>query len=189
MWSCFTGFLLVFIAGFFWIGIGVAVSKCSARGWNYNIVQGLTYLGSAMICAVILAGKSVSTGSSGISGFGFLMCSLGGFANFYNYVITAKAMQRGPNGLVWGIMQSGLVGTFLLGVIFFGEKPAPLRLAGLFMIICGVLVMGLAKNKKKIRPNFGGHIKKLGAVLSWGYAAFHGYSMLQHFAFLFSGNG
>lgn len=148
MWSCFTGFLLVFIAGFFWIGIGVAVSKCSERGWNYNIVQGLTYLGSAMICAVILAGKSVSTGSSGISGFGFLMCSLGGFANFYNYVLTAKAMQRGPNGLVWGIMQSGLVGTFLLGVIFFGEKPAPLRLAGLFMIICGVLVMGLAKNKK-----------------------------------------
>ncbi len=67
MWSCFTGFLLVFIAGFFWIGIGVAVSKCSERGWNYNIVQGLTCLGSAMICAVILAGKSVSTGSSGIS--------------------------------------------------------------------------------------------------------------------------
>ena len=154
MWSCFTGFLLVFIAGFFWIGIGVAVSKCSARGWNYNIVQGLTYLGSAVICAVILAGKSISSGSSGISGFGFLMCCLGGLVNFYNYVLTAKAMQRGPNGLVWGIMQAGLVGTFLMGVIFFGEKPAPLRLAGLLMIISGVLVMGVAKNKKDSARTF-----------------------------------
>ena len=165
MWGCFTGFLLVFTAGFFWIGIGIAVSKCSARGWNYNIVQGLTYLGSTLICAVILAGKSVSTGSSGISGFGFLMCCLGGFANFYNYVLTAKAMQRGPNGLVWGIMQAGLIGTFLMGVIFFGEKPAPLRLAGLFLIIGGVLVMGLAKNQKNSVQGKSWVLFSLGALL------------------------
>ena len=77
---------MVLTAGCLWIGIGVAVSKCSARGWNYNVVQGLTSLGAALICAGILAGKSVCTGSSGISGFGFLMCCLAGFANFYNYV-------------------------------------------------------------------------------------------------------
>ena len=148
MLNYLSGFFLVVTAGCLWIGIGVAVSTCSARGWNYNIVQGLTSLGAALICAGILAGKSICTGSSGISGFGFLMCCLAGFANFYNYVLTAKAMQRGPNGLVWGIMQSGLVGTFLMGVIFFGEKPAPLRLAGLLLILCGVFVMGLAKDAK-----------------------------------------
>ena len=122
MWSSFNGFLLVFIAGVLWIGVGIAVSKCSARGWNYNIVQGLTSLGVSLICAGLMAGKSIGTGSAGISGFGFLMCCLAGFANFYNYVLTAKAMQRGPNGLVWGIMQSGLIGAFLMGVIFFRRK-------------------------------------------------------------------
>ena len=148
MLEYFSGFFMVLVAGCLWIGIGVAVSICSARGWNYNIVQGLTSLGSALICAGILAGKSVSTGTLEISGFGFLMCCLAGFANFYNYFLTAKAMQKGPNGLVWGIMQSGLIGTFLMGVIFFGEKPAPVRLVGLFLILSGVLAMGLAKDDK-----------------------------------------
>jgi len=155
---------MVLTAGCLWIGIGVAVSKCSARGWNYNIVQGLTSLGAALICAGILAGKSICTGSSGISGFGFLMCCLAGFANFYNYVLTAKAMQRGPNGLVWGIMQSGLMGTFLMGVIFFGEKTAPLRVVGLLLILCGVLVMGLAKDKKSSASGKSWVLFSLGAL-------------------------
>ena len=165
MLSYFGGFFLVFIAGFFWIGIGIAVSKCSARGWNYNIVQGLTYIGSTLICTVILVGKSVSSGSSGISGFGFLMCCLGGFANFYNYVLTAKAMLKGPNGLVWGIMQAGLIGTFLMGVFFFGEQPDPLRLVGLLLIIGGVLAMGLAKNQKNSVQGKSWVLFSLGALL------------------------
>ena len=146
MWSSIEGFLLVAAAGFCWIGIGVAVSHCSARGWNYNIVQGLNSLGSVLISLALLAFGALRTGSSDFSLFGFALCALGGFANFYNYVLTGKAMARGPNGLVWGIMQSGLVGVFLMGVIFFGEKPAPIQLAGLLLILGGVLAMGIAKN-------------------------------------------
>lgn len=148
MWDCFSGFLMVITAGLLWIGVGVAVSKCSARGWDYNIVQGITYLGASLICTAVIAGKSIISGELEISVFGLVMSCLGGIANFYNYVLTAKAMKQGPNGLVWGIMQAGLIGTFLMGVIFFGEKPAPLRLAGLFLILGGVLVMGLAKDEK-----------------------------------------
>ena len=146
MWSSIEGFLLVAAAGFCWIGIGVAVSCCSARGWNYNIVQGLNSLGSVLISLALLAFGALRTGSSDFSLFGFALCALGGFANFYNYVLTGKAMARGPNGLVWGIMQSGLVGAFLMGVIFFGEKPTLFQLAGLLLILGGVLAMGIAKN-------------------------------------------
>lgn len=148
MWNCFSGFLMVITAGLFWIGIGIAVSKCSAHGWNYNIVQGITYSGAVLICAAVIAGKSLDSGQFAISGFGFAMSCLGGIANFYNYVLTAKAMKNGPNGLVWGIMQSGLIGAFLMGVIFFGERPASVQLIGLLLILCGVLVMGLTKNGK-----------------------------------------
>ena len=148
MLSYFGGFFLVFIAGFFWIGIGIAVSKCSARGWDYNIVQGMTYLGSSLVCALILVGKSIGSGDTGFSEFGFIMSALGGFANFYNYVFTAKAMQKGPNGLVWGMMQSGMIGAFLMGVLFFGERPAWFQVIGLLLVLGGVLVMGLAKDRK-----------------------------------------
>ena len=63
-------------------------------------------------------------------------------------------------------MQSGLIGAFLMGVIFFGEKPAPLRLGGLLLILGGVLVMGLAKDEK-----FSGHGGKSWVLFSLGALA------------------
>ena len=143
-----TGFLLIIAAGFCWIGVGISVSICSARSWNYNIVQGLNYLGAALICALILAGSSASGASWEAPGWGVIASCVAGIANFYSYVFTSKAMQRGPNGLVWGIMQAGMIGSFLMGVICFGEKAAPLRLLGLVLILCGVLAMGLGKGGK-----------------------------------------
>ena len=143
-----TGFLLIIAAGFCWIGVGISVSLCSARSWNYNIVQGLNYLGAALICALILAGSSASGASWEAPGWGVLASCVAGIANFYSYVFTSKAMRRGPNGLVWGIMQAGMIGSFLMGVICFGEKAAPLRLLGLVLILCGVLAMGLGKGGK-----------------------------------------
>lgn len=143
-----TGFLLIIAAGFCWIGVGISVSICSARSWNYNIVQGLNYLGAALICALILAGSSASGSSWEAPGWGVIASCVAGIANFYSYVFTSKAMRRGPNGLVWGIMQAGMIGSFLMGVICFGEKTAPLRLLGLVLILCGVLAMGLGKGGK-----------------------------------------
>lgn len=147
--SSFSGFILVIIAGFCWIGIGVSVSVCSARKWNYSLVQGLSYLGSTLLCAVLLAVQGKVTSFSEVASFGLLMSFLAGFSNFFTYVFAAKAMQRGPNGLVWGMMQAGMIGSFLMGVIFFDEKATLLRLAGLILILSGVLLMGMTKNSGK----------------------------------------
>ena len=143
-----SGLLLIIIAGICWIGAGIIVSACSARSWNYNIVQGLSYLGATLICALLLIGKAVSHSSWEAPGWSVLASCLAGIANFYAFDFTAKAMQRGPNGLVWGIMQAGMIGSFLMGVICFGEKAAPLRLLGLVLILIGVLTMGLSKDEK-----------------------------------------
>ena len=142
------GFLLVLITGFCWIGIGIVVSKCSARGLNFNIVQGVNFSGAVLICAMVLAGTGAWSAPSEIFGWRFLVSMLAGFTNFYTFVLASKAMKLGPNGLVWGIMQSGMIGSFLMGVIFFGEKPSLLRLVGLALILSGVMVMGLAKDGK-----------------------------------------
>ena len=148
MWCSFSGFFMVIVTGLLWIGIGVAVSRCSARGQDYNIVQGLSYLGSVLICLLILYGNRIADGTLQMSGFGFAMCSLAGFATFYNYDFLARAMRQGPNGLIWGIMQSGMIGTILMGVIFFGERPAFLQLLGFFLLLGGVLFIGLSKDRK-----------------------------------------
>ena len=148
MWESFGGFFLVITAGICWIGVGISVSKCSERGWNYNIVQGLNYLGSTLLCGLLLAGSGAGPGAGKIFGWGFLLSCLAGITNFFTYVFTSKAMRRGPNGLVWGIMQAGMIGSFLMGVIFFGEKATHLRVLGLALILGGVLVMGSGKDSK-----------------------------------------
>ena len=148
MWNSFSGFLMVIITGIFWIGVGISVSLCSAHGWNYNIVQGLNYVGATLLCGLLLAGSASWSGPERIFGWGFWLSCLAGIANFFSYVFASKAMQRGPNGLVWGVMQAGMIGSFLMGVIFFGEKAAPVRLAGLALILGGVLVMGISRDSK-----------------------------------------
>ena len=149
MWESFGGFFLVITAGICWIGVGISVSKCSERGWNYNIVQGLNYLGSTLLCGLLLlAGNGAGPEAGKIFGWGFLLSCLAGIANFFTYVFTSKAMRHGPNGLVWSIMQAGMIGTFLMGVIFFGEKATLLRVLGLILILGGVLFMGSGKDSK-----------------------------------------
>ena len=142
------GFLLVITAGICWIGVGMVVSKCSARGWDFNLVQGLNYVGATLVCFLLLAGSVSWSAPGSVFGLGFLMSFLAGITNFYSFLFTAKAMERGPNGLVWGIMQSGMIGSFLLGVIAFGEKAAPVRFLGLFLILSGILVMGVSRDSR-----------------------------------------
>ena len=60
------------------------------------------------------------------------------------------------------MMQAGMIGSFLMGVCFFGEKATWLRLLGLILIVGGVLAMGIGKNnsrqvtgKKWLYPSMG----------------------------------
>ncbi len=142
------GLLLIIIAGLCWIGYGVTVSRCSILGLNFNVAQGVGFLGSFLICGLILTGSGAFAHPAEIFGWRFLSSCVAGVANFYTFVFASKAMKQGPNGLVWGIMQSGMIGSFLMGVFFFGEEPAPVRLIGLALIVSGVLTMGLAKGSK-----------------------------------------
>ena len=145
-----TGIILVICSGICWIGIGISVSVCVARSWNYNIVQGLCYFGSALLClSILFCGDWPEGPSAKMLLLSFLLSCLAGIANFYTYVLTAKAMSLGPHGLVWGMMQAGMIGSFLMGICCFGEKASWLRLTGLGLIIGGVLAMGIGRDNRQ----------------------------------------
>ena len=44
------------------------------------------------------------------------------------------------------IGQSALVGPFIYGMLFFGETPSLVRIAGALTIVCGMLLQGFAKS-------------------------------------------
>ena len=163
MMSNYAGFLLVFAAGVCWIALGIAVSACTSRNWNYNVIQGVSFTGASLICAVILAVKTPFAGIGTLWEMAFLMSCLAGMGNFYTYVLVSRAMKSGPNGLVWGIMQAGMIGSFLMGTLIFGEKAALLPLLGLALILSGVFAMGSAKKRSSQITQKGWLLPAMGA--------------------------
>lgn len=142
-----SGIVLLILAGICWVAIGIAVSPCASHQLNYNIIQMISSAGAALISIPILflpddrpelPAKILLTV--------FLLHFAAGVANYFNYVLTARAMRFGHNGVVWGMMQSGLLAPFLMGVLFF-NVPLPLwRLLGIAAILCGILLLGTTRD-------------------------------------------
>ena len=146
----FVGIGLLVLAGLCWVVIGIAVSRCSAEKLSYNIVQMIASSGTALVCIPILLLPDQWPQLPWRILLGvFLLHFAAGMANYFNYVLLEKAMRMGHNGIVWGIMQSGLLAPFLMGVFFF-HVPVPLwRVGGILAILGGIILLSTTKNLGK----------------------------------------
>jgi multidrug transporter EmrE-like cation transporter len=61
----------------------------------------------------------------------------------------SKAMQRGPNGIIWSITQSGFIIPFIIGVVFFDNKASIIRYIGFTLTIVSLFMIGLAQKEEK----------------------------------------
>jgi multidrug transporter EmrE-like cation transporter len=77
--------------------------------------------------------------------------SIGGFVNAFQLTIMSKAMQRGPNGIIWSITQSGFIIPFIIGVVFFDNKASIIRYIGFTLTIVSLFMIGLAQKEEKKR--------------------------------------
>lgn len=89
-----SGIVLLILAGICWVAIGIAVSLCASHQLNYNIIQMISSAGAALISIPILflpddrpelPAKILLTV--------FLLHFAAGVANYFNYVLTARAMR------------------------------------------------------------------------------------------------
>ena len=69
--------------------------------------------------------------------------------NYCMLQIMAHVMQKGPNGVIWSIIQSGLVFPFLAGVIFYDSTLTWGRISGLSLILFSLACLGLGKENKE----------------------------------------
>ena len=91
----------------------------------------------------LVQGFPETTGRGLLIAFGSLF--LCGIFNFFQLVLISRAMQQGPNGIIWSIVQSGFIFPFFMGVVFFGVSLTWLRLAGLFCMLIALILFGMAK--------------------------------------------
>ena len=141
----FIALLLLVAMGLSWVPTGAVVGHIERRG--YSLVR-YQILSCAMCVAVGLAGWSVSpepllpdagcpAATRALVIGGLLLC---GIFNYVMMLLMGLAMRRGPNAIVWAIIQSGLIYPFLMGWLVFGEHTGPRRLIGIAMIVASIFL-------------------------------------------------
>lgn len=150
----FTGILFAVLTGVSWIWIGIVISYAARNRMNIPYIQLFQTLIGITVSASLLGGMyfllknqpeiSVRTKwITAVSMFG------NGFLNYFMFLAMGAAMKRGPNGIIWSIVQAGLIFPFLMGILVFHVSPTPCRITGILLIIVSVLLFGLGKEKKE----------------------------------------
>lgn len=140
------GFLALFGAGLGWMVTGALLSHLASKR-----LQAVTALAPQMLVALCLAwvllpdygALSGTRGSIPWRLAGLMVVA--GLFNAGGVLAMQRAMQRGHNGVVWAVGQSGLVWPFLAGVMCFGEPLSGIRLLGVAGIVASLAAFGLVR--------------------------------------------
>ena len=138
-----TALLLLIGQGLSWVPIGAVVGHIERRGYSLVFYQ----IFSCAVCvAVGLIGWATSQEvffpRSGCPSrtvvlvvSALMVC---GVFDYLMFLFMGRAMKRGPNAIVWAIIQSGLIYPFLMGSLVFHVPAGPRRLCGIAMIVASI---------------------------------------------------
>ena len=142
--------LTILIAvGLIWTVTGIVMGGSARHGVDTKLMQLVsTLVGSVFL--LVLIGCNVYPKIS-ISG-AVLWYSLGCYfaVGLIGYVLNetmARAMERGPNGLVWAILQSGMLIPFIVGLYAHDVEPSATRLVGMALLLLSLGLMSMNMNK------------------------------------------
>jgi len=135
------------IVGSSWCLIGFVMGNCPKHKIPSAAVQqtsaSVSFIVSLLIMVVTRQWVTAPMSS-------FLLISgayaLGGLINFFTLQFMSAAMQRGPNGVVWSIIQSALIFPFMGGVFFFGQPACLIQWLGILSIILALFMFGFTRN-------------------------------------------
>lgn len=143
------GILALIIVGSSWCGVGLVMGHAPKKGVEPSLVQLLGGIVSLLAGTVIFFGTSCTTTATlkvilltGLTSF------TAAIVNFCMLQLLSKAMQNGPNGVIWSMTQSSLLIPFLTGIIFFNVAFTLTRCMGIIALLFALLFFGLAKNNK-----------------------------------------
>ncbi len=162
------GLIALAIVGGSWCICGLVMGSAPKRGVSSAAVQRISAVISCLVSAIVLL--VTQTGISDIGAKAVFWTCASYFAaavvNTCMLQVMSMAMQRGPNGIIWCIIQSAMLFPFLAGVLFFQVQAGWLQGLGVGMLLAALILFGLGKDNTVCAEN-----QKSG-VLGWKTLAF-----------------
>ena len=148
------GILAMLIVGASWCLIGLIMGDAPKRGIEPSLVQLFGGVVSVTFSTIIMIStKAYPVGSSAVVFWTCAAYAYSGVSNFLMLQIMSNAMQSGPNGIIWSIIQSALVFPFIGGILFFGVEFTALRGVGIVLLLAALVLFALTKDNSKNNGN------------------------------------
>lgn len=147
----FIAFTIMISVGLLGTMIGVIMGGASKHDIETQQMQLISsILGCVFLFALIASGVYPKISIEGAVLWFALGCyfAVGVLAFLLNETM-ARAMERGPNGMVWAILQSGMVIPFLVGVYAHNVEAGAVRLIGMVILMAALILMSLKSEDKK----------------------------------------
>ncbi|MBQ4329158.1 MAG: hypothetical protein IJC27_05480 [Lentisphaeria bacterium] len=146
------GIMSMIIVGSSGCLIGFIMGDAPKRGIEPSIVQLLGFLCACIfsIPAMIIT-DGVPQCSWQITAFTCGVIGIGGFMNFFMLQIMSYAMQKGPNGVIWAVIQSALVFPFIGGIVFFDVQLTWARGFGIVCLLAALVLFAMTKDNANSR--------------------------------------
>ena len=142
------GITALVVVGASWCLIGLVMGNVAKHGLTATPVLRIGSIISCLASAVIyfLTGAYRSDVPLSVIGWTCLAFFVSGFANNCMLSVMSKAMQKGPNGVIWCIIQSAVIFPFLVGIFCFDVQTNRWQLGGFGLLLAALVEFGLAKD-------------------------------------------
>ena len=138
------GIIAMLLVGISWIVWGYVAGVANRRKLNMELMVACSAALGAAVSLPIALGKGLPdfTSPQVLVIMGWIV--LGGILNFAQLQFMNRAMNFGPNGIIWSIIQMGFICPFILGVSFFGEPLSWSFVAGVVLVIAALTIFAVA---------------------------------------------
>ncbi len=141
------GILAMVIVGSSWCLVGLVMGDAPKKGIDSSLVQLWGGIVATVASVIIMAATSdYSTASLQTTLMVSAVLILSSILNFIMLELMSRAMQCGPNGVIWSIIQSAMVFPFMVGMIFFDVKFTILRCLGIILLLAALVLFALTKD-------------------------------------------
>ena len=141
-----TALIILVIVGLIWTTTGVVMGGVARKGVSVESMQCMSYFLGTLACLALLPLYPALEVSGKFAWFAMGMYFLVGVLNYFVNVTMTAAMKRGPNSLVWAILQAGMIMPFMVGICFHDVQAGGVRLTGMVAMLAALALMSFDKN-------------------------------------------